>query len=72
MLCLFAYAGINFVYEIPTIHEALEDFDWKIIDVEVAELESVINDNVYQKYAWIETFGATQEVIKTDVDNGFS
>lgn len=72
MLCLFAYAGINFVYEIPTIHEALEDFDWKNIDVEVAELESVINDNVYQKYAWIETFGATQEVIKTDVDNGFS
>ncbi len=72
MLCLFVYAGINLVHEIPTLADMLKDFDWKNIDTEVAELESTINDNVYQKYTWIETFGTAEEVIGTDVDNGFS
>lgn len=72
MLCLFGYAGINFVCEMPILCETLKEFDWKHIDTEVTKIENVINDNVYRKYAWIETFGAVQEVIATDVDNGFT
>lgn len=72
MLCLFAYTGINFVSEMPAICEAIKDFDWKNISAGVSELEDVINDNIYQRYAWIETFGAVEETLGMDVDNGFS
>lgn len=72
MLCLFAYTGINFASEMPTIREAIKDFDWKNISAEVSELEDVINENIYQRYAWIETFGAVEETLGMNVDNGFS
>lgn len=72
MLCLFAYTGINFASEMPTIREAIKDFDWKNISAGVSELEDVINENIYQRYAWIETFGAVEETLGMNVDNGFS
>lgn len=72
LVAMLAFAVINFRQELPLLKEKFAGFSFENYKTFPAEVESVINENVYEKYSWIELYGLTEKVIGTHVDNGFS
>lgn len=71
LLTVFVFAGVNFRHAYPELKAYIEKGEWQDISECVRGMESVINDNVYRKYAWIEAYGFTEKVLGSNVDNGF-
>ncbi|MGN0352655.1 MAG: DHHW family protein [Roseburia sp.] len=72
LLTLYGYSIINFKEEGVQVLEVCRNYDGEEISSLVQQVESCINENVYEKYSWIEVYGTTQEVLGTNVENGFS
>ena len=59
VVMLFVFAGLNFVHTWPKLKEVkfLEVRNISQLQATVDEAEAIIDDNVYQKYAFIEAYG---------------
>lgn len=74
VVMLFVFAGLNFVHTWPKLKEVkfLEVRNISQLQATVDEAEAIIDDNVYQKYAFIEAYGVWHLILDKREVSGFS
>ncbi len=75
IVVLFTYSAFNLINEFPLLKQNISEFSFANaaeIRASVAKLEATINENVYEKYSFIEGYGLVQRILGTNVENGFS
>ncbi len=74
LIVLFGFSIANWVHEIPILAEFFKTTDVKAVGISgyVKELETTINDNIYHKTDFIETYGFIQKALRKNEENDFA
>lgn len=73
LLLVFGFSAVNFYHMFPELKTYVQAAYGKEGSASefVAGLEKVINENVYQKYKFVELYGFSENVLSDNIDNGF-
>ncbi|MBO5373382.1 MAG: hypothetical protein J6A75_11810 [Lachnospiraceae bacterium] len=73
LLMIFLYSGLNAAKEIPILIEKVqEDLDAKVsVQQLIADIDTTINENVYERYTFIDAYGLVQKCMDKKEENAF-
>lgn len=71
VVLLFTFSIINFITEYKPLKEMLSKGKSSELDEIIKNADSTINDNVYGKYSFIESYGYLQKLMNKNEENNF-
>ncbi len=74
LMILFSYAGANMLTELPVISDELpaDSLTFTNMAGKIANMESIIDENIYRKYTFIELYGFVQNILGKNEENNFT
>lgn len=71
LVAVFTFSVVNAYYVMPEIVSYIKEEKWANISELVAGMENIINEKVYQKYAFVELNAFSTKVQGSNIENGF-